>query len=46
MYKIEFVGKFEFYTFQRAAAAQHGVAAMAGGLAGGVGSSLDFILCT
>ena len=50
MYKIEYTcgerENLEFYMFQRAAAAQHGVAAMAGGLAGGVGSSLDFILCT
>ena len=46
MYKIEFVGNFKFYMFQRAAAAQHGVAAMAGGLAGGVGASLDLVLCT
>ena len=46
MYKIMDVGKFEFYMFQRVAAAQHGVAAMAGGLAGGVGSSLDLVLCT
>ena len=48
MYKIEFVGKRGILNFLRfrAVAAQHGVAAMAGGLAGGVGSSLNLILCT
>ena len=38
-------GDFEFYMFQSVAAAQHGAAAMAGGLAGGVGSLLHILLC-